>query len=218
METPATQVIVPRHFGNLYIGDVEASEVDAPWFFQEDRIFDARCENALIALGINNKECPGQRYGGWAAFIFASTIIQILTRSCLEIPQYIPLRTDNELKHFIWRELYTAWMLHQFILDPNFMATMLREFLPQYHDAGPNDRPYTESKFVEHWGGGLLGYKYCDEEYDESGNLKQRYHKIGREAFSELPINVQVSITMVSNRIPKILKAVVDHIKTIHQY
>lgn len=180
------------------------------WFDQEvrDQHFDLFIEQALIAEGIGERQCP--TIDKWAAFSVAGGVIAALNEKYITPPEPEPLGWVAELENFTWEALWQAFQENQTKLDRRFMATALRSFLPREHYAPP-EGPYHKSYFASHWGVGGLGYPA--DVWRSVSYIRPELLREGREALALLPEDIVSSIHKVAPYIPTMLEIAIKRIR-----
>jgi hypothetical protein len=179
------------------------------WFDKEkheDRNFDINCEQAVIAEGIGERECP--TIGEWIAFSITGAIIAALSEKYIVLPDPEPLDWRSNVEHYIWEALWQAVQENETKLNRTFVAAMLRSFLPREYHAPP-DRPYQTSNFVRHW----ISLEYPDTFMSSVGNVRLIRLQEGRKAIALLPEDVADSIRLVGQYVSSMLDMAIKRIK-----
>jgi hypothetical protein len=117
------------------------------------------------------------------------------------------------MNHFVWEALWLVVEEHREGLDHEFLAAMLREFLPREHYAPP-DRPYFQSSFEGMWS--LL--EYPDALMHSIGNVRAKRLQEGEKAFRQLSAEMQAAIKKVARHIPTMLQIANRRIRKTYQW
>lgn len=193
---------------------------DRLWFEDEaDTIFAIRCIDSLIALGIGKKTCP--QISEWALFVLSGSITKTLSGKLPAIP-FIRFttcgwHTQANLENYLWEILYCSVQKRLEEsgsgLDRNFLASMLKFFLPRYRSDDMDSE--IASHFVDYWN---RIQAFWGSSFSSTATLHPDYVESSQKSFQYLPPKTRNSIRAVASHVPGMLQLINPFVRNKYSY
>lgn len=202
--TPENTLVLPAKLSRDVPTDKEEEELA---FLTTDRSLidvwqaDRSLELALITKGIGERKCP--TVAEWASFAVCGGLVAALTGKYL-VPERTRLFPEDDMANLLWETLWKSFKSNPEALNKEFMAAMLREFLPRFHSGGPLFSSGYDNLFVANWKG-VWGGGYADNKFRSVGRLRIDVTRKGRKAARLLPEEIVSSVNLVAKHIPPML-------------